>query len=195
MINVVEITINEFKTNIYDRYINLFPDNEQREWDKIEVTYNKKIEHFYKIVFNNVIIGFFMLERLDDVHPYYLDYFAIYEEYQNKGYGKVALEYLLNNIILNNGLIGEIEKVDDNILVTVKRLNFYKKLGFEKIESEYLLYNVLYTPIIYLNSKNYNKDEIDKLFFDYYRINVGEKELRINCKIINKQGVDPNEWK
>ena len=187
MINVVEITINEFKTNIYDRYINLFPDNEQREWDKIEVTYNKKIEHFYKIVFNNVIIGFFMLERLDDVHPYYLDYFGIYEEYQNKGYGKLALEYLLENIILNNGLIGEIEKVDDNNLITVKRLKFYEELGFKKIESEYLLYNVFYTPIAYLNFENYNKHEMDELFFDYYKINVGEKELKMNCIIVSNQ--------
>ena len=38
MINVIEITIGEFKNSIYDRYINLFPDNEQREWNKIEVT-------------------------------------------------------------------------------------------------------------------------------------------------------------
>ena len=193
MVNVIEITINEFKTNIYDRYINLFPANEQREWKKIEVTYNKKIEHFYKIVLNNEIIGFFMLERIDDVHPYYLDYFAIYEEYQSKGYGKLALKLLLNNIILNNGLIAEIEKVDNNNLATVKRLKFYEELGFKKIESEYLLYNVLYTPIIYLNSKKYSNDEVDKLFFDYYRINVGEKELKINCKIINKQEVNSNE--
>jgi len=195
MVNVIEITINEFKTNIYDRYINLFPANEQREWNKIEVTYNKKIEHFYKIVLNNEIIGFFMLERIDDVHPYYLDYFAIYEEYQSKGYGKLALKLLLNNIILNNGLIAEIEKVDNNNLATVKRLKFYEELGFKKIESEYLLYNVLYTPIIYLNSKKYSNDEVDKLFFDYYRINVGEKELKINCKTINKQEVNSNERK
>ena len=192
MVNVIEITINEFKINIYDRYINLFPYNEQREWNKIEVTYNKKIEHFYKIVLNNEIIGFFMLERIDDVHPYYLDYFAIYEEYQNKGYGKLALELLLNNIILNNGLIAEIEKVDNNNLATINRLKFYEELGFDKIESEYLLDNVPYTPIVQLNSNNYSKHEIDKIFFDYYRIN-GEQELRINYRILNKQEVNSNK--
>ncbi len=193
MIDVIEISIEEFKKDFYDKYIKLFPKDEQRDWKKVEDTYSKGIEHFYKIVLDNEIIGFFMLERIDDVHPYYLDYFAIYEEYQNKGYGKLALELLLNNIILNNGLIAEIEKVDNNNLATVKRLKFYEELGFKKIESEYLLYNVLYTPIIYLNSKKYSNDEVDKLFFDYYRINVGEKELKINCKILNKQEVNSNE--
>lgn len=34
MIDVVEITINEFKENIYDKYIKLFPKDEQRNWEK-----------------------------------------------------------------------------------------------------------------------------------------------------------------
>lgn len=34
MIDVVEITINEFKENIYDKYIKLFPEDEQRNWGK-----------------------------------------------------------------------------------------------------------------------------------------------------------------
>lgn len=41
MVDVLEITINEFKEKIYDRYIKLFPEDEQREWKKIENTYKK----------------------------------------------------------------------------------------------------------------------------------------------------------
>ena len=44
MIDVVEITINEFKENIYDKYIKLFPEDEQRNWGKIEKTYKDGIE-------------------------------------------------------------------------------------------------------------------------------------------------------
>ena len=192
MINVIEITIDEFRNDIYDMYISLFPNNERRKYNKIEITYSKKIEFFYKIVLNNTIIGFIMLEKLDNNHPYYLDYFAIYKEYQNKGYGKSALEFLLNNIVQNNGLIAEIEKVDDNNSITVKRLRFYERLGFKKINSVYLLDNVLYTPIVYLNSYNYSKHEIDKIFFDYYKIN-GEQELKMNYRITKTKGIDPNE--
>ncbi len=45
MVDVIEITINEFKEKIYDRYIKLFPEDEQREWRKIWM----KIEHFIEI--------------------------------------------------------------------------------------------------------------------------------------------------
>lgn len=184
MIDIVEITINEFKNNIYDKYVNLFPEDEQREWFKIENTYKKGIEKFYKIVLNNEIIGFFMLEKLNDNYPFYLDYFAIFREFQNKGYGSKAIEKLIDKIIGNNGLIGEIEKVCTNNPITIERFHFYSKLGFKKIDSEYLLYNVLYTPIIYINSENIIKEKFDKIFFDYYLINCGEKETKKNCKMI-----------
>ena len=184
MISIVEISIEEFVVNIYDKYIRLFPSEEQREWKKITNTYDKGIEHFYKITLNNVGIGFIMLEKINDEMPYYLDYFAIYEEYQNQGYGTKAIKYLLDTIVSKNGLIGEIEKTDDAKIETTRRLNFYKKLGFEKVDSEYLLYDVYYTPIIYLNDKNINKQTIDKIFFDYYLINIGQDDLNKNCRII-----------
>lgn len=86
MIDVIEITIKEFKDNIYNEYIKLFPAEEQREWKKIEDTYKNGIEKFYKITLKNQTIGFFMLERLNSDYPFYLDYFAIFDEFQSKGY-------------------------------------------------------------------------------------------------------------
>lgn len=184
MIDIIEITINEFKNNIYDKYIQLFPENEQRQWVKIEKTYKKNIEKFYKIVLKNEIIGFFMLEKLNDNYPFYLDYFAIFKEFQNKGYGSKSITKLIDKIIGNKGLIGEIEKESTKNPFTIKRFNFYSKLGFKKIDSEYLLYNVHYTPIVYINSDNIIKEKMDKIFFDYYLENCGEKEIKKNCKII-----------
>ncbi len=65
MINVIEIKIDEFKSDIYKQYIQLFPKDEQRELKKIENSYNDGLEKFYKIVKNDQTIGFFMLEKLN----------------------------------------------------------------------------------------------------------------------------------
>lgn len=184
MIDVIEITIEDFKENIYNEYVKLFPKEEQRDWKKIENTYKKGIEKFYKIVLEDMIIGFFMLEKINDNYPFYLDYFAILKKFQNKGYGSKAIKILLDKIIINDGLIGEIEKEDFNNPLTIRRLNFYNKLGFKKSESEYLLYNVLYVPILNIRMKKLNKTEIDKIFFDYYKTNCGEQEVKNKCKII-----------
>jgi hypothetical protein len=114
MIDVVEITINEFKENIYDKYIKLFPKDEQRNWGKIEKTYKDGIEKFYKIILKDMTIGFFMLEKLSDNYPFYIDYFAIFNEFQNEGYGTKAMQILGNKITDGKGLIAEIEKENIN---------------------------------------------------------------------------------
>ncbi len=183
MINVVEITLDEFKKDIYDKYVILFPEDEQRNWEKIERTYKDGIEKFYKIMLKSITIGFFMLEKLRNDYPFYLDYFAIFNEFQNKGYGTKAIQILINKIIDDNGLIAEIEKESINNPTTIKRFQFYKRLGFNKIESEYLLYDVLYTPIININ-KNIDKRNMDIIFFDYYKTNCGELDVKTKCKII-----------
>lgn len=185
MVDVIEITIEEFiDNNIYNEYIKLFPEEEQREWRKIEDTYKKGIEKFYKITLENQTIGFFMLEKLNNDYPFYLDYFAIFNEFQSKGYGTKAIQKLLDKIIIDNGLIAEIEKEDIKNPDTIRRFEFYKKLGFKKVESEYLLYNVIYKPIIYFDTNKYNKEMIDCIFFDYYINNCGEEEIKNKCKII-----------
>ena len=44
MIDVVEIELDEFKKDIYNKYTKLFPKEEQREWEKVENTYNEGIK-------------------------------------------------------------------------------------------------------------------------------------------------------
>ena len=185
MIDVIEITIKEFKRDVYNEYIKLFPKEEQRNWNKIVKTANSGIEKFYKIINEDKTIGFFLLEKINDDYPFYLDYFAIYKEYQNKGYGTKAMQVLLSKIINNKGLIAEIEKECEDNPITIKRFEFYKRLGFKKIESEYLLYNVYYNPIVYCEIGNINKEKYDRIFFDYYFINCGENEVKKNCKVLS----------
>lgn len=179
-----EIDIKEFEDEIYNEYVKLFPEEEQREWRKIKIAYEKGIEKFYKITENELIIGFFMLEKIGQNYPYYLDYFGIFKEYQNKGYGTKVIKKLLDEIIKSEDLYIEIEKEDEENYITIKRAEFYKKLNFKKVESEYLLYNVLYTPYIYTSSNDIGKDKVDKIMFEYYLMNCGEEEIKMNCKKI-----------
>ena len=51
-----------------------------------------------------------MLEKLKEDYPYYLDYFAIFKEFQGLGYGTKAMRILLDRKVLDKGLIAEIEK-------------------------------------------------------------------------------------
>lgn len=184
MLEIIEINIEEFENEIYEEYIILFPEEEQRSWDKISKTYEDGVEKFYKITLNSETIGFFMLEKAGEEIPYYMDYFAIFKEYQNKGYGTEAIKKLLEKICINEELAIEIEKEEDTNPVTIKRANFYKKLGFRKVDSEYLLYKVLYTPYIYTKKEYIDKNKIDEIMFKYYVINAGEESVKKNCKII-----------
>lgn len=126
-----------------------------------------------------------MLEKAAEGVPYYLDYFAIFKKYQNKGYGTKSIKKLLEKICINEELVIEIEKEEHTKPRTIKRANFYKKLGFKKVNSEYLLYKVEFTPYIYTNKENIDKKEIDEIMFKYYVINCGEEEVKKNCKILN----------
>lgn len=181
---IEEIDIKEFEGKIYNEYVKLFPEEEQRDWEKIQTSYKKGIEKFYKITENELIIGFFMLEKIGDNYPYYLDYFGIFKEFQNKGYGTKAIKNLLDEIIKSEDLYIEIEKEDEENYITIKRAEFYERLNFKKVDSEYLLYKVLYTPYIYTKSNNVNKDKVDKIMFEYYLMNCGEEEIKANCRKI-----------
>lgn len=185
MVKIIEINIEEFEKNIYNQYIKLFPEEEQRDFDKIKNACSNGIEKIYKIINEkNLTIGFIMLERINKKYPYYIDYFGIFEEHQNRGYGTLAIKELIKNVILENELCIEIEKENKNDIMTIKRADFYRKLGFKKIESEYLLYNVLYTPYIYDINVHLDKSKVDKIMFDYYIVNCGKEEVSKNCKQI-----------
>lgn len=51
MLEIIEINIEEFENKIYEEYTKLFPEEEQRAWEKIKRTYEEGIEKFYKIYY------------------------------------------------------------------------------------------------------------------------------------------------
>lgn len=183
MIEVKEISIEEFEDKIKDKYEDLFVEEEKRDWDTIKDAYNNDFEKFYAIYVNNEIIGFFMLEKLDNC-PYYLDYFAIFKEYQSKGYGSESIKKLLSSIVKEDGLIGEIERVDDTDPITVKRWKFYEKLGFKKFDDVCFLFNIVFNIIIYPKDYDFTGRKAGEILLDYYKINIGEGETKKVCRII-----------
>lgn len=175
MISIIKMPIKEFEDKIYDKYVKLFPSDERRKWYKIKKSYKEGIEKFYKIELDSEIIGFIMLEKLDN-HPYYLEYIGIYDEYQDKGYGTLAMKKLINEVVKDDGIIVEIEQINGNNIQAERRYNFYKNLNFNKSKSEYLLCDVLYDTIYY--GYNGTKEELDKVFFDYYIKNNSIKKVK-----------------
>lgn len=183
MVEVKEITIEEFEEKIYDKYITLFSLEEQRDWNTIKDAYKNNYEKFYKIIDDDNIIGFFILEKLGD-YPYYLDYFAIFNEYQSKGYGSISIKKLLQDVIKEDGIIGEVEKVTDEDPITVRRWKFYEKLGFKKFNDVEFSYTVLFDLIMHSRDYNISGPRVAEILYDYYKLNIGEEETKRLCKII-----------
>ncbi len=184
MLRVKEITIDFFEQNIYDKYVTLFAKEEQREWKTIKEIYNKGYEKFYGIYDDNNLIGFFMLERINN-YPYYLDYFAIFKEYQSKGYGSKSIEVLIRDVVKNDGIIGEIEKVNEDDPITIRRWKFYEKLGFKKFDDIDFVYTVVFNIIVYPGNINYSSREIANILVEYYKTNIGEKETERIIRVID----------
>ncbi len=187
MVDVREITIEYFCNYIYDRYVTLFDEKERRDWEGITKLYNDGLEKFYAIYFNNVLVGFFLLEKMND-YPYYLDYFAIFEEYQGTGIGTSVVEYIVNNIAKDDGLLAEIEKVDSSVPNTVKRWNFYKKTGFKKYDELLFDFNdVVFELILYPSNNNLTGEEVVDILCDYYKVNIGLENVKKKIKIIGRE--------
>lgn len=184
MIEVKEISIEEFEDKIKDKYEDLFVEEEKRDWDTIKDAYNNDFEKFYAIYSDNTMIGFFMLEKIDN-YPYYLDYIGIFKEYQSKGYGSESMRKLLTDIVKEDGLIGEVEKVTDEDPVTVKRWRFYERSGFKKLEDACFLFRIIYNIIIYPTDFNITGRKAGEILLDYYKMNIGEEETKKVCKIID----------
>jgi len=105
-----KINIEEFKNNIYPEYQKLFPALERKSYNTIKSTYEKGITEIFEIKEDNNIVGFVLANHLGN-NPYIqLDYFAIFEKYQNKGYGTKALKILKEVYKEYSGIFIEIEK-------------------------------------------------------------------------------------
>lgn len=107
MIELKSVDIKEFKKNLYSQYMKLFPKNERKPLSFLKECYVRKILTILEIIDDKEIVGFMILNKLPKSKYLQLDYFAIFEQYQSKGYGSKALKKIFKTInrLIKNKLI------------------------------------------------------------------------------------------
>lgn len=108
---LININYKEFKAEIYQKYIEIFPEEERKSLETIEKNYNKNITRFIKIDEEKGLIGFCIMNSIENNRYMQLDYFAILPEYQNKGYGTKAIKELEKVVQNYDAIFVEIEKL------------------------------------------------------------------------------------
>ena len=188
---LINIGIENFKKEIYPEYIKIFPKEERKELKTIKQNYDKKITKFIKICENNQFVGFFIINTISNSQYVQLDYFAILEPYQNKGYGTKAIQLLKSQMKAYDGIFVEIEKLglgkdkQDN-LVRERRAKFYETLGFEKLKFKLKWFETLILSIYVLPISSY-KDTEEKIMENMFQIYIsvhGKEKVDKDCKVI-----------
>lgn len=189
--NLINIGIEEFKKEVYPEYIKIFPKEERKELKTVEQNYDKKITKFIKICENNQFVGFFIINTIKNSQYVQLDYFAILEKYQNKGYGTKAIQLLKKQMEAYEGIFVEIEKLglgkdkQDNLL-RERRAKFYETLGFEKLNFELKWFGTLILSI-YVLPISTHKDTEEKIMANMFQIYIsvqGKEKVDRDCKVI-----------
>lgn len=192
MLKLIEINFLKFKEDLYFYYIQLFPEDERQPLGLLEKLYNEGIVKFIKICDDEINVGFLIYVTTKD-NPYvWLDYYAIFKEYQNKQYGSKAIELLKEYLRDFDGIYGEIEKVGEasskqENYIREKRAKFWENLHFVKIDIDLNLYEVIYSPYVF---KIRNNEISDKEIVDYgmqlYKSVLGEEVFNKTCHILEK---------
>ena len=189
--NLVNIGIEEYKKIVYPEYVSIFPKEERKELKVLEDNFNKKITRFIKICENDIFVGFFIINTIKNSQYVQLDYFAILEKYQNKGYGTKAIQLLKKQMEAYEGIFVEIEKLglgkdkQDNLL-RERRAKFYETLGFEKLNFELKWFGTLILSI-YVLPISTHKDTEEKIMENMFQIYIsvqGKEKVDRDCKVI-----------
>ena len=189
--NLVNIGIEEFKKIVYPEYVSIFPKEERKEFKVLEDNFNKKITRFIKICENDIFVGFFIINTTEENQYIQLDYFAILEKYQNKGYGTKAIQLLKSQMEAYDGIFVEIEKLglgkdkQENLLREI-RAKFYETLGFEKLNFALKWFESLILSIYVLPISSY-KDTEEKIMENMFQIYAsvhGKEKVDRDCKVI-----------
>lgn len=189
---LININFKEFREDIYQKYIEIFPEEERKTLETIERNYNKNITRFIKIAEENKLIGFFIMNSIENNRYMQLDYFAILPEYQNKGYGTKAIKELKKVVLNYDTIFVEIEKLGCGAnkvenKIREKRAKFYDRLEFNKLNVDLKWFNSLFLSIYYLKlneNLTYDEEEIlNNIFEIYYKVH-GKKKVDENCEII-----------
>ena len=131
-------------------YESAFPDDEKAPFDTLLQRTKKGNVEFVGYYDHETFIGFTYLIHDNNLH--YIFYFAILDEYRNKGYGTKILN-MLKEKYKNETIFFEIEVLDcnaDNYEERKRRKDFYLRNGFQESGYGYYFY-VDYEVMIYGN--------------------------------------------
>lgn len=190
MLALVAIDYKEFKKEIYSHYVKLFPKTERKSLKNIKRNYLKGITKLIKIMDDDIVVGFLIYHTLDQ-NPYILlEYFGIFQEFQNQQYGSKTVKVLKTFFKNYKGIYGEVEKIgfgkdEMGNKIREKRVRFWKNLGFEFLDIDLKMFHVIYSPcILKIKDIELDCDEIMKYAFELYDALLGEKRVRKNCMIM-----------
>lgn len=190
MLALVAIDYKEFKKEIYSHYVKLFPKTERKSLKNIKRNYLKGITKLIKIMDDDIVVGFLIYHTLDQ-NPYILlEYFGIFQEFQNQQYGSKTVKVLKTFFKNYKGIYGEVEKIgfgkdEMENKIREKRVRFWKNLGFEFLDIDLKMFHVIYSPcILKIKDIELDCDEIMKYAFELYDALLGEKRVRKNCMIM-----------
>lgn len=188
--NLKKVGIEEFTNTIYPEYLQIFVEEERKEYKTIEKAFNSNITTIFEVIEEERFIGFITINALKDSKYAILDYFAILPECQDKGYGTSAIKQL-KEISTYDGIFIEVEKCGlgqdkEENRIRERRVKFYEDLGFRKLEFDLDLYKVIYsTYILPKKDKEIFEEDIIKDIFEIYIAVLGEKSVKENCKLIS----------
>lgn len=189
MLELVTIDIVRFKEKIYPKYLKLFPASERKSYKQFVSAFNNGILNIIEIMLDGNSIGFFLTNSIKGNKYLQVDYFAIFSEFQGKGYGRQAISKLKQISCKYKGIFIEVEKIglgkdEAENMLRQRRMRFYTKLGFIPLDYDFDLFKVIFTPLVLPVHDVLDEQEtiVEKVIEIYYEI-LGEKIFKNNCNI------------
>lgn len=191
MLELISINFKKFNQNLYSHYINLFPEEERKSPKTLKKLYKKNLLKFLMIMDGNINVGFIIYEVIEN-NPYILlDYFGIFPDYQNRGYGSKTVPILKDFFSNYDAIYGEVEKIgmgknEQENKERERRVSFYKKLDFTFFEDcDLNLWDVVYTPcILKIKEIEVSSEEVIKYAFQLYHTILGKRNVEKHSSYI-----------
>lgn len=163
---------NNLFEEIYKDMLNQFPMEELKSKKHFKQLLKSQNYIFSIACSDKTKIGYLTYANVDSNYIW-VDYYAIYKEFQSKGFGSKVLKKLFEENKNLKGCFFEVEPINMEKESTTKRRNFYKRLGCTKLDFTYRFPNkdkdlpleLFYMPINNsIPSKNEIAEQIEKVF-------------------------------
>ncbi len=119
-------------------YIDSFPPDERREWQKLKELINHPNFEISQILYNKEAIGLIVIWNFSDFS--FIEHFAIRESARGKGIGNEVLRQIIEEKATR--VIVEVEEPTN--VSACRRIAFYNRLGFSDYDGIY--YQPAYSP-------------------------------------------------